>query len=307
VRATSAAIGGAALLAGAAGLGVGVYAVLVAPRRLRVRHRTLRLPGWPAELAGLRIALVSDLHAGGPHVGPAEVARVAAAVQREAPDLVALLGDFVDPEVLGGGEVAPEAVAAPLGALRAPLGVLAVLGNHDWKTDGPRVAITLTAAGIRVLEDEALELRPGLWVAGLADATTRRPRPHAALAEVPDDATLVVLTHDPDLFPQIRGRAALTVAGHTHGAQVDLPGLAPRVIPSRFGARFKAGHIVEHGRHLFVTRGVGTSRWPVRLNAPPEVDVLRLEPERPDDGHPWDEDPAAWVREQRRADARRTG
>ncbi len=264
----------------AAGIAVGAYAVLVAPRRLRLRHRTLRLPDWPAELAGLRLALVSDLHAGGPHVGPAEVGRVVAAVQREAPDLIALLGDFVDPEVLGGSEVAPEAVAAPLGTLRAPLGVLAVLGNHDWATDGPRVAISLTAAGIRVLEDEALELRPGLWVAGLADATTRVPRPGAALAQVPEGVTLLVLTHDPDLFPQIRHRAALTVAGHTHGAQVDLPGLAPRVIPSRFGARFKAGHIVEHGRHLFVTRGVGTSRWPVRLNAPPEVDVLRLEPAR---------------------------
>ncbi len=269
----------AAALAGAAA--VAGYATLVEPRRLHVRHRTLVLERWPAGLDGLRLGLISDLHAGAPHMSPGRIAQIVERANAERTDLVVLLGDLIDRDVTFGVTPDPRAVAARLGGLRAPLGVLAVLGNHDWRTDGPGIAAALRSEGIPVLEDEAVRLAAAgaeLWVAGLADATERSPDVGRALAAVPADAAVLALTHDPDLFPQIRDRAALTVAGHTHGAQVDLPGLAPHVIPSRFGARFKAGHVVEGGRHLFVTRGVGTSRWPVRLNAPPEVDVLRLEP-----------------------------
>ena len=115
-----------------------------------------------------------------------------------------------------------------------------------------------------------------LWVAGMADATERTPDVPAAFADVPEDAAVLVLTHDPDLFPFVPERAALTVAGHTHGGQVDIPVVRRKVIPSRFGDRFQAGHVEEGGRHLFVTRGVGTSGWPIRFRSPPEVVVLTL-------------------------------
>jgi len=126
----------AAPLAAAAGLLA--WGAWVEPRRTVVRHRTLHLPRWPASLDGLRVTIVSDFHAGAPHIGPERVARVARLVERQGSDLVCLLGDFVDPEVTFGRRVAPEAVAAPLGAVRAPLGVVAVLGNHDWRADGER-------------------------------------------------------------------------------------------------------------------------------------------------------------------------
>jgi uncharacterized protein len=145
------AIAGAA--AGALAAAVGWRALWQEPRAERVRERELELPRWPAELDGLRVALISDLHAGAPHVDEERIERLVDAVRPRNADLIVLLGDFIDPKVRGGGRIAPEAVAQRLGALRATLGVFAVLGNHDWHHDGRRVAAALRAAGIPVLEN----------------------------------------------------------------------------------------------------------------------------------------------------------
>ncbi len=272
-----AAAGAAGLAAGA--LGVAGYAALVEPRRLRVRRAALALPHWPAALDGLRLVVLSDLHTGAPHMGLDRLDQVVDRANALGGDLVVLLGDHVDHAVTFGGAPDPRAVAARLGRLRAPLGVLAVLGNHDWTTDGEGVRAALDDAGVRVLEDDAVRVarEPAeLWVAGLADATERSPDVGRALAAVPADAAVLALTHDPDLFPQIPSRVALTVAGHVHGGQVAIPRLRTRWTPSRFGERYVSGHVVEAGRHLFVTSGVGTSTHPVRLGAPPEVVALTL-------------------------------
>jgi predicted MPP superfamily phosphohydrolase len=270
-RLMSAAASVAALAAGA----VAWRALWHEPRHGRVRERELALPRWPGALDGLRVALVSDLHAGAPHVDEQRLRRLVGAVNARAPDAILLLGDFVDPHVHGGSPIAPERVAAALGELRAPLGVVAVLGNHDWRHDGERIAAALSAAGIAILENDAHEAGP-LWVAGVADARTRRADVERALAQVPPNAPVILLSHDPDVFPRVPERVALTVSGHTHGGQVAVPVVRRRFIPSRYGERFARGHVVEDGRHLYVTAGVGTSGWPVRLLAPPEVVVLRL-------------------------------
>lgn len=265
--------------AGAGAAALAVRALWIEPRRLVLHERELTLPEWPAALDGLRLGLVSDLHAGGPHSDPAALARAADRLVGARPDLIAVLGDLVDPEVLGGAPVAPDAAGRALAGLRAPLGVFGVLGNHDWANDGRGVLRALREAGVRVLENESVAVdAPGaaLHVAGLADATTRRPDLAAALRDVAPDEPVLLLAHDPDVFPQVPARVALTVSGHTHGGQVDLPLLRGRVIPSRHGARYARGHVVEEGRHLFVTSGVGTSRLPVRLRRPPEVVVLTL-------------------------------
>jgi predicted MPP superfamily phosphohydrolase len=273
----------AAAVVALAAAGLALWALWLEPRRVVLRRRTPRLPNWPERLAGLTVGVVTDLHAGAPHVDERKVERVVARLARENPDLVALLGDYVDPEVAFGDTVEPEAVASRLGALAAPLGRFAVLGNHDWGHDGPRIAEALRAVGIQVLENEAVpvEARGGpLWIVGLADPTWRRPDVGAAFAGVPDGDPVLVLSHDPDVFPQVPSRAALTLSGHTHGGQVDVPGVRARVIPSRFGDRFAAGHVVEDGRHLHVSRGIGTSRFPIRFRSPPELLLLRLVPER---------------------------
>ena len=198
-----AAAAGAVALAGA---GVAARALWLEPRRTVVRELDLALPHWPARYAGFRIALISDLHAGGPHVDVARVRRVAEMAASLEPDLVALLGDFVDPEVVLGDRVAPEAVARALASIPARCGTVAVLGNHDWADDGPRIAAALRDAGVRVLENEAARLvrvPEELWVAGLADAMTRRPDIDRALAAVPEGAAVLLLSHDPDLFPRV--------------------------------------------------------------------------------------------------------
>jgi uncharacterized protein len=256
------------------------WALAVEPRRLRVRRETVRLPDWPPELDGLRVAVVSDLHAGMPHAGPGRVARVADAVVREAPELILLLGDFVDSTLLGRRRVAPEDVARRLARARAPLGTVAVLGNHDWAQAGPRVRLALDDVGITVLENDAHPIRRNgvrAWIAGMADLRRRSPS-LAALSAVPEGEPLLLLTHDPDVFPRVPPRVALTLAGHTHGGQLNVPLLRRRFIPSRHGARYRAGLIEEGGRRLYVSAGVGTTGIPARLFAPPEIAVLELRP-----------------------------
>jgi hypothetical protein len=269
--------GRAAGLATAAG--VAAYATLVEPRRLTVRHVALALPQWPRDLDGLRVGVISDLHGGAPHAGASAIGRWVETMNAQRPDLVALTGDFVDAHFLFGRHLAPERVADRLGELRAPLGTAAVLGNHDWKAFGVRVWTALARAGLRMLENESVAIEaPGgrFHVAGLADMRQRRPNVAAALARVPAGEPVLMLSHDPDLFPFIPSRVALTISGHTHGGQVAIPYLRRPFIPSRYGERYAAGHIVEGGRHLFVTTGLGTSGAPVRLLAVPELVVLQL-------------------------------
>jgi len=272
------------LFAAAAATALGALAAWagwIEPRRTVVRRRTLRLPRWPRELDGLRVALVGDLHAGAPHVDARRVGRVAGAIARGRPDLVLLAGDFVDDEVTGATRVAPEAVAAELARLRPPLGTFAVLGNHDRAFGAQRVQDALRECGITVLRDDARRVAyrgAPLWVAGV-DGLHDEPRDaRPALTGIGDGDPVLLLVHEPDVFATVPDRVALTCAGHTHGGQVALPRLRARWTPSRFGERYARGLVVERGRHLLVTSGVGTSRLPLRLGAPPEVVLLRLRP-----------------------------
>ncbi|MEA2481691.1 MAG: uncharacterized protein QOJ07_3613 [Thermoleophilaceae bacterium] len=268
----------AATTAGAAGA-LAWWALWHEPRSVVLRRRDLALADWPAALGGLTVAVIADLHTGAPHVSARRVGRLVARVNAARPDLVVLLGDYADPNVVGGHRVEPGRVAAELARLEAPLGRYAVLGNNDWDDHGARMPRALRGEGITVLENEAVEVFAAaapLWVAGVADAATRTARIGEALADVPEDAAVLVLTHHPDVFARVPRRVALTFAGHTHGSQIDLPLVRDRVTPSRHGADY-TGHVEEDGRRMFVSPGVGTSRLPIRIGARPEVTLLRLE------------------------------
>jgi predicted MPP superfamily phosphohydrolase len=262
---------------GAAGA---VYTTLIEPRRLRVRRLSVALPDWPEALADLKVALVADLHAGAPHVDEQRVEQVVAVVNRTKPDLIALLGDYVDPEVAFGEVVAPEAVAARLAGLEAPLGTFAVLGNHDWRSDGERVLHALREHRIEVLENDAASVSLAgqvIWIVGLADPSESRPDIATPLSLVPRGAPLIVLSHDPDLFNALpEDRPMLVLAGHTHGAQVNVPVVREKVTPSRFGERFAGGLFRRGSRTMYVSRGIGTSKLPIRFRATPEVVILSL-------------------------------
>jgi uncharacterized protein len=265
----------------AAAAALAAYAGLYEPRRLVVRRLDLRLPHWPEGLAGLRVGVMSDLHAGSPHASGEHISGWVERMNAEAPDLVALPGDFIDAHPIFGGRLAPERVGERLAALEAPLGAIAVLGNHDWKRAGARTWLALERAGFTVLENSstAIETRGTRFrVAGLADYRIRRPDVVTALSGIPDGEPVLLLSHDPDAFPTVPGRVSLTIAGHTHGGQVAVPIVRRPFIPSRYGERFARGRVVEHDRHLIVSTGLGTSGAPVRLLAPPELLVLSLHP-----------------------------
>jgi uncharacterized protein len=253
---------------------LGYRAAWQEPRSLTCPEVALAPPGWPAGLDGLRVALVADLHAGAGHATPARVAAIVDAVSTLDADLHVLLGDYLDSTRLGDGRARVRDVARELA--RLPRSV-AVLGNHDWRAAGPAMGWALRDAGVRVLENEAVEVRDGLWVAGIACARHRFPDAAAALRGVPGDAAVLLAVHDPDVFPEVPARVALTVAGHLHGGQVNVPLLRRAALPTRFGERYLAGHVVERGRHLYVSAGVGTAGLPLRLRRLPEVPVLQLE------------------------------
>lgn len=267
------------LLAGLFGLGLD--AVCIEPARLVVRDVEVRLPGWPGALGGLRVAVLSDLHAGAPHLGAAKRREIVGLTNAARPDLVVLLGDYVVGREFGGRFVEPEVIARELAELRAPLGVVAVLGNHDCWFDGPRVRRALEGAGVRVLENDAVAREvqgTRLWVAGLSDLWTEGVDIGAALRPVPPGEPVLLLTHNPDVFSDVPERVTLTLAGHTHGGQVRLPVFGTPVVPSRYGGRYAAGLVVEDGKRLFVTSGLGTSIVPVRFGVPPEIALLILRP-----------------------------
>jgi predicted MPP superfamily phosphohydrolase len=266
----------------AAAAGLAAWAGWLEPRRLVVRRETLPLRHWPASLDGLRVGVMSDVHGGVPHMGRAAVARAVARLNAEAPDLVLLLGDYIDASPLWAPlsrRLPPDLVAAELAALRAPLGRFAVLGNHDWKRSGDRMWAALESAGIPVLENRAVAVHaPGgrLWIAGVADMRHRDPDVDGTLRAVPAGEPVLLMAHDPDLHPTVPQRVALTLAGHVHKGQVAIPVLRRPAIPSRHGERYARHHVVDDGRRLFVSSGLGTSGMPVRLLAPPEVVVLEL-------------------------------
>ncbi len=155
-----------------AGLVLGVWAFGAEPASLRVREYPLRIPGWPAGRAGMRIALLADLHVGSPHNGLDKLEEVVARTNAAKPDLMLILGDLVIQGVIGGRFVPPEEIGPVLGRLRAPLGVWAVLGNHDRWLDAPQVTGALARAGIPALEDGAVEISrggPPFWLVGISD------------------------------------------------------------------------------------------------------------------------------------------
>ena len=234
-----------------------------------------------SRLAGaLRLGILTDLHIGSPFNGLDKLEKIVIEMNASESDVVLLLGDFVIHGVTGGSFVPPEQIAAQLGRLRARYGVFGVLGNHDVWFDAARVRRALESAGVRLLEDRAARLETDagpLWLVGVSDYWTQPHNVKAAMSDVTDrESPVIAFTHNPDVFPEMPDRVNLTVAGHTHGGQVRLPLIGAPIVPSEFGQRFAAGHIVEQGRRLYVATGVGTSILPIRFRVPPAITVLTV-------------------------------
>jgi predicted MPP superfamily phosphohydrolase len=266
-------------VAGLAVLLVGTWALWWEPSSLQIVRRSVVVSPWHAEHSGLRIAVLSDLHVGSPYRGISNLKRIVAATNAEKPDLIVLLGDYVIQGVIGGHFVDPESIATELGVLKAPLGVVSILGNHDWWYNGERVRSALESRGLRVLENQSMRVTyqgQSFWLCGLGDLWTRGDNVLPTVAAIRDNDPIIALMHNPDLFPGMPARVSLSLAGHTHGGQVNLPLVGRLVVPSKFGQRYAYGLIEENGRKLFVTQGIGTSILPVRFGAPPEIVILTV-------------------------------
>jgi uncharacterized protein len=259
--------------------GLGFWVSLIEPDRLIVHPEKIQIDNWPKELAGLRIAVISDVHTGAPFINDQKLKDIVAKTNALNPDLIVLLGDYMSPNSWHSHRVEPEVTAAALKELKAPLGVYSVLGNHDWWYNGERVRRAFEQSGIRVLEDEAAEISwhdRSFWLVGLADLWTRPQHIKETIAKVPEGSTIIALTHNPDIFPRLPQSVPLLLAGHTHGGQVNFPLFGTPIVPSRFGAKYTAGHLLENGHHLFVTTGIGTSILPVRFRVTPEIVLLTI-------------------------------
>jgi predicted MPP superfamily phosphohydrolase len=279
------AVASGAVALGYAGL---LYAFLIEPRSLLVREIAIASPAWSGP--PLRIGIVSDTHVSPGLVTPDRVRAIVARMNAEHPDLVVLLGDYARGR--SGARFRPahnlaltyEGVDA-LAGLEAPLGRIAILGNHDWWFDGTLVEQRLEAAGLPVLENEARRVyRPGgaFWVAGVADPSSERARPDlgATLEAIPRGADVVLLSHAPDTFAETPDSVALTLSGHTHCGQVRLPVFGALIHASPLAAIYPGGVYAQGARRLFVTCGIGTSILPLRLGAPPEIVVVTISPAR---------------------------
>ncbi len=229
--------------------------------------------GWPAGQVPLRIVQLSDTHAGPQDMPITRLRAIIAQANALRPDLVVLTGDYQGVKLF-----APETnssldnVVAPFAELRSRLGTFAVRGNHDNAHWSPRV---IPRYRMTYLQNAWADAGP-LIVAGLDDLETGHVDVAAALAGVPPGKPVILLMHEPDTFPDVPASVALTLAGHTHGGQIVLPLIGAPVIPSEYGQRYRRGLIVERGRRMIVSSGVGTTTIPIRLGVPPEIVLITL-------------------------------
>jgi uncharacterized protein len=276
------------LLAGAAGLiglsaaGTAGYAAAIEPQQLVVTPYTLKPRGWPAGRK-LTITVIADLHAGGPDMPLPNVQRIVDTANALKSDVIVMLGDYIARYRFAVERIPDPVWAAELARLRAPLGVWAILGNHDWWYDLAGVRNALAEVRIPLLENQAVLLGPEgerVWVAGIGDQIAYRigrgrfrgvDDLPGTLAQVTTDDPVILLAHEPDIFPRVPSRVALTFAGHTHGGQIRVPLIWPAFVPSRYGKRYAYGHVIERERHLIVSGGLGTSIIPARFDVPPEM------------------------------------
>lgn len=251
---------------------------------LIVKEWTVEHADWPASARPLRIGILTDIHAVEPWMPAQRIGTIVARMNALKPDLVVLLGDYVN-ALRGQFCTAIVPVAewmAPLSELHAPLGVYAVLGNHDWWSgEMPQVRRGFAKAGIHLLENDAVRVNRGgdkLWIAGLGDQMAFKSHGvdnlEGTLHQLRDGSPALLLAHEPFIFPRVPARITLTLAGHTHGGQVYVPFIGrPAVTPY---AGYAYGHIREEGRQMIVSSGLGLSGYPVRFLVPPEIALVTL-------------------------------
>jgi uncharacterized protein len=261
------------LAAGGVGLLVGgtIHGYTNERHRIGVTRASLAVSGLPDAFVGLRVALLTDLHLS-PIVDADDIARAVAMTLDERPDLIVLGGDYVT----WGHERFIGPVGELLSPLTAPLGVIAILGNHDSDRGGEDVTAALARNRFIVLRDTRTRIEQrgdALDFVGLR-YWTRQPSTIAKLIESPRHVN-VLLAHDPRRITEAAElNIPLVLSGHTHGGQIVLPGVGAW---NRGFFPTMQGTLQRENTVLFVSRGIGMVYVPLRLNCPPEIAVLTLQ------------------------------
>ena len=253
----------------------GVYGFLHGRLDLEVSPVKIVLSRLPREFHGFRIAQLSDVHIGG-FMTEAQIRETAEQVNRLKPDLVALTGDYItwDPGT-------KKHVVAALSSLRAPYGVFGCLGNHEtWSGVEDSITQLFRKAGVRILRNQNQHLQESGVRLNLVGVDYQRERVgylKGLEGLLHPDVANILLSHNPNSFPRAAELGIdLSLAGHTHGGQINLEFLHPDLTPSRFITPYIQGHFRERESQLYVNRGLGTIGFPVRLNAPPEITLFEL-------------------------------
>lgn len=255
-----------------ASAGLLVYGCLFAANRLAVERRTLRLRGWPESLRGYKIAVLADLHVRDEYSVALGKRAVAMALD-EGPDIVVLPGDIVAywklemPWLL-------EEVLAPLLLMRGS--AIATPGNREyWNGHADLLIPILNEFEIKYLRNEVW-LHHGIQWVGMDSANLGNPEPSLAMGQTTKDHPVIAIWHEPDVVETLPPGADLMISGHSHGGQFRTPsGWAP--MKTKNGVKYLDGFFPEAPTPLYVSRGIGTTGPPSRLNCPPEVSILTLE------------------------------
>lgn len=252
------------------GMIVIIWSFKIEPNLLEIKHYSIH----NKNLSGLRIVYATDFHIA--KKDKKRLEKIVETINTQNADLILLGGDFIK----GHNNLktmSPERIAAKLRKLKAPLGVFSVLGNHDWYIGGRKMKHALQASGIVVFENgNKIITYKGhkFTLAGVADKITCVADSELALKNTPEPR--ILLTHTPDVFPDISESVDLVLAGHTHGGQVKLPFIGALIVPLEHGRRYAEGFIDENGRKMIVSKGLGTSRLSIRFNCKPEIVVIEF-------------------------------
>lgn len=257
--------------------GLYLYARMEARWDPIVRTAAIKLPRWPKGIKPVRAVLISDIHIGSHAMDAARLNRIVDEINALRPDIVLIAGDFIYGHDPHGAKKKGEALVAPLKRLHPPLGVVAVLGNHDHWTGPDDVTSLLAQAGITVLVNDVTARGP-IVIGGVDDDYTGHADIAATMAKLrPFEGARIILTHSPDIAPRLPGDVHLLLAGHTHCGQGVLPFYGPVENVSRFKNRYRCGLVIDPGLAVIVTGGLGTSGPPLRFGAPPDLWLITIE------------------------------
>ncbi len=248
-----------------------VYSFFIEPNMLIVKKYHIK----DEALKGIKIVFIGDLH-----IQPDQSKRLNKIVDlanEQKPDIVLSVGDFVNGQTEK-STLPVDKIISDIKNIKTKYGIYTVLGNHDWWFDGKRVTDTCKSNGIKVLANSNTKINVNgkeIYIAGVEDLSTGTPDVNKALEGTKNP--VILLTHSPDVFPNIPKNVNLTLAGHLHGGQVRLPLWGAIIIPSYYGDKYAYGLIEEKRKKMIVTMGIGTSILNVRFACVPEIVVIEFE------------------------------